>query len=135
MEGQRPLETAEVGDPDACVMVGNFGLLPFPILQEGGHVAPPDSSSSGSPSFTFWLVQFWHTVPRNPNSQFRLICSGLSCWREWEGCHAEQDSFSHHRASCTRSGRVKKWATGAIVRWNVFLKDMHVGGSQRPKKS
>ena len=56
-----------------------------------------------------------------------------------EGCHAQLDSCGHHRASCPRSGRVKKRATptehtvarifreaGATVRKNVFLKDMNV---------
>ena len=59
--------------------------------------------------------------------------------RRCEGCHAELDSFGHHHASCIRSGRVKKRGTppervvarifreaGAIVRQNVFSKDMNV---------
>ena len=56
-----------------------------------------------------------------------------------EGCHAQLDNLGRHRASCVRSGRVKKWATpperitgrifreaGATVRQNVFLRDMNV---------
>ena len=56
-----------------------------------------------------------------------------------EGCHARLDEYGRHRASCTRSGRVKKRATltermvvrifreaGATVRPNVFLRDMNV---------
>ena len=65
-----------------------------------------------------------------------------------EGCHALLDSCGHHRASCPRSGRVKKRATptehtvarifreaGATVRKNVFLKDMNVevGAESLPK--
>ena len=56
-----------------------------------------------------------------------------------EGCHAQLDTLGRHRASCARSGRVKKRATpierivgrifqeaGATVRQNVFLRDMNV---------
>ena len=56
-----------------------------------------------------------------------------------EGCHAQLDSCGHHRASCPRSGRVKKRDTpteymvtrifleaGATVRKNVFLEDINV---------
>ena len=56
-----------------------------------------------------------------------------------EGCHHQFDTLGRHRASCARSGRVKKRATpterivgrifreaGATVRQNVFLRDMNV---------
>ena len=56
-----------------------------------------------------------------------------------EGCHAQLDTLGRHRASCVRSGRVKKRAApperitgrifreaGATVRQNVFLRDMNV---------
>ena len=81
----------------------NIGLLP---LLKDDHVVPPHSYSKGS-------EQFWRVVPR-------------------EGCHAQFDTTGRHRASCARSGRVKKRATpperitgrilreaGAIVRQNV----------------
>ena len=55
------------------------------------------------------------------------------------GCHAPLDLLGHHRASCPRSGRVKRRATptermtarvvreaGACVRQNVFLGDTNV---------
>ena len=54
-----------------------------------------------------------------------------------KGCHALLDTLGRHRASCTRSGRVKKRGTpiervvGRIFReagasYNVFKKDMNV---------
>ena len=50
-----------------------------------------------------------------------------------EGCQALLDTLGRQRASCTRSGRVRKRATpierreaGASVRQNVFFKDMNV---------
>ena len=56
----------------------------------------------------------------------------------YEGCHALLDPLGRHRASCTRSGRIKKRATptectvarifreaGACVRQNVFPSDMN----------
>lgn len=58
---------------------------------------------------------------------------------ECEGCQAPLDPLGRHRASCTRSGRVKRRATaiermtarvfreaGACVRQNVFLRDMNI---------
>ena len=56
-----------------------------------------------------------------------------------EGCHAPSDPLGRHRASCTRSGRIKKRATptertvarifreaGGCVRQNVFLRDTNI---------
>ena len=56
------------------------------------------------------------------------------------GCGDPLDTHGHHRAACTRTGRVKKRATptervlvrifreaGARVRFNAFLRDMNVG--------
>ena len=95
------------------------------------------SRSWGSPTFTLW-------------AQRRVGIDALSCScteARFEGRHAWLDALSRHRASCTRSGRVKKRATstesveahifreaGATVRQNGFLRNMNVQAAHQDER-
>ena len=135
-------------------MGGNIGLLPSLTRISGRGPCWPAVPPLAGPTSVHILVGtralHWRTAQQHQSSPFpphlfrtllleRLQLPLQITEAECEGCQAPLDPLGRHRASCTRSGRVKRRATaiermtarvfreaGACVRQNIFLRDMNI---------